>query len=73
MDSIAKHELSTSLEELVTKTSFDDVSVKLIVSNTSFNRQTFYYHFQDKFDCLQYTLSEFADKIASDMDYSKGA
>ncbi|AEB72389.1 TetR/AcrR family transcriptional regulator C-terminal domain-containing protein [Lentilactobacillus buchneri] len=70
MDSIAKHELSTSLEELVTKTSFDDVSVKLIVSNTSFNRQTFYYHFQDKFDCLQYTLSEFADKIASDMDYS---
>ncbi|WP_232365316.1 TetR/AcrR family transcriptional regulator C-terminal domain-containing protein [Lentilactobacillus fungorum] len=66
---MAKQELSSSLIDLVTKMSFDDISVKLIVSKTSYNRQTFYYHFQDKFDCLQYALSGLANQLTLDMNY----
>lgn len=70
MEPTAKQALSTSLEKLVTNMSFDDISVKLIVSKTTFNRQTFYYHFQDKFDCLQYTLEQLSQRLAAEMIYS---
>lgn len=50
----AKEALAKSLKTLLQTRSFDEIAVKQIVLDSGVNRQTFYYHFQDKFDCLQY-------------------
>ncbi|ASN62674.1 TetR family transcriptional regulator [Latilactobacillus curvatus] len=38
--------------ELLLRRTFDEISVKDIVNQCGANRQTFYYYFKNKFDCL---------------------
>lgn len=43
-----------SFKELMQKKSFDKISINDITSNCYLNRQTFYYHFQDKYELMNY-------------------
>ena len=50
---ITKKAIADSLKELTREKTFDKISVKDISEKCGINRQTFYYHFIDKFDLLE--------------------
>lgn len=47
---ISKKALAQSLKELIKTKSFDKITVSDITDNCGLNRQSFYYHFQDKYE-----------------------
>ena len=51
---ITKLALANSLKALMAKKSFEKISVGDIVENCLLTRQTFYYHFQDKYDLMNW-------------------
>ena len=53
-----KRIIAQSLKELSQTKPFDKISVGEIAAKSSVNRQTFYYHFQDKFDLLKWIYRE---------------
>lgn len=67
MELSTKDRLGETLQRLVEKEQFDDVTVKRLVLESHVNRQTFYYHFQDKYDCLQYQFTHEAERLAGDV------
>ncbi len=46
--------LGNALKKLVYEKPFDKISITDITDSCQLNRQTFYYHFQDKYECLEY-------------------
>lgn len=46
--------LGNSLKQLVLEKPFEKISVSDITNKCGLNRQTFYYHFQDKYECLEW-------------------
>lgn len=68
---ITKKALSNSLKELMKNTPLNKISVKDIVDNCGVNRQTFYYHFQDIFDLVDWIYkTEAVESIAQYRSYS---
>ena len=66
-----KDMLAESLKELLTRRSLDKITVKDIVENCGVNRQTFYYHFHDIYDLIEWILRDTADRLTREqMDYS---
>ncbi|MFD1126060.1 TetR/AcrR family transcriptional regulator C-terminal domain-containing protein [Lentilactobacillus raoultii] len=63
MKSYAEDKMCESLSQLIEKKSFNDITVKDIVKESQVNRQTFYYHFEDKYDCLRVYLDNQSQKI----------
>ncbi len=53
-----KRLIAQSLKELTGEKSFDKISVGEIAARSNVNRQTFYYHFQDKYDLLKWIYRE---------------
>lgn len=51
---ITKKALAASIKELMAKKSLQKISVADIVNNCGLNRQTFYYHFKDKYDLVNW-------------------
>ena len=51
---ITKRAIADSLKELTREKTFDKISVKDISEKCGINRQTFYYHFVDKFALLEW-------------------
>lgn len=51
---ITKKALAASVKELMGKHSLTKISVSDIVQNCGLNRQTFYYHFKDKYDLVNW-------------------
>lgn len=49
-----KKELAQALKTLVCEKSFDKISIVDITDKCHVNRQTFYYHFDDKYECLSW-------------------
>ena len=49
-----KQLIGRSFMQLVCEKPFDKISVSDITSKCNLNRQTFYYHFQDKYECLEW-------------------
>ncbi|MGL4570364.1 MAG: TetR-like C-terminal domain-containing protein [Clostridium sp.] len=49
-----KHALANSLKELMSKNELNKISVKNIVDECNLNRQTFYYHFEDVYDLIDW-------------------
>lgn len=49
-----KVELANALKKLSHEKQFDKISVSDITLKCDLNRQTFYYHFQDKYECLEW-------------------
>jgi len=51
---ITKLALANALKALMAKKSFEKISVGDIVEHCQLTRQTFYYHFQDKYDLMNW-------------------
>lgn len=67
---ITKKALAASLKELMKKKELQKISVADIVENCGINRQTFYYHFQDKYDLVNWIYySEVACAITQNRTY----
>ncbi len=64
---ITKRILADGLKTLMTKYPLAKISVSDIVEECELNRNTFYYHFKDKFDLVNWIFySELAKKISED-------
>ena len=48
--------LAKSLKELMANQPFEKLSVSDITNNCSLHRQTFYYHFEDKYELLDWIV-----------------
>ncbi|SFD11616.1 dihydroxyacetone kinase transcriptional activator DhaS [Clostridium uliginosum] len=51
---ITKKALANSLKELTKRLPLNKISVKSIVNDCGLNRQTFYYHFEDIYDLVEW-------------------
>lgn len=51
---ITKKAIAEAMKELARKKSFDKISIADITTACGLNRQTFYYHFQDKYELLNW-------------------
>lgn len=51
---ITKKAIATGMKELAKKKNFDKITVSDITEACGLNRQTFYYHFQDKFELVNW-------------------
>lgn len=60
-----KKALGQALCDLLAKRTLDKITVKDIVEACGFNRQTFYYHFHDVYDLLEWV---FEDSITNMLD-----
>lgn len=58
MASATKKMLSISLKELLSKNTLDNITINNITDLAGVSRKTFYYHFQDIYDLLEWTLKE---------------
>jgi probable dihydroxyacetone kinase regulator len=57
-----KNMLSEAFERLMSKKSFDKITVNDITASCGVSRQTFYRHFKDKYDLLNWTYLELFNK-----------
>lgn len=62
MSEITKRALSNSLKKMLASKPLDKVTVTDIVEDCGVNRQTFYYHFKDLGDLVEWTCIEDADE-----------
>lgn len=53
-----KSVLSSSLKKMMKKKSLSKITVTDIIADCQVNRKTFYYHFQDVYDLLDWTLKQ---------------
>lgn len=51
---ITKQALANALKEVIAEKPFDKIVIKDIVKRCNLNRQTFYYHFKDKYDLMNW-------------------
>ena len=58
-----KRALADSLKKLLAKRSLDKITVKDIVEDCGVNRQTFYYHFHDIYDLMEWTFRNKAEEL----------
>lgn len=63
---ITKKALSTGLKEIMKHKGFDKITVADITKQCGLNRQTFYYHFQDKYDLINWIYYNEAFIVLSD-------
>ena len=47
-----KRILAAALKQLTCRKSFDKITIADITQQSGYNRQTFYYHFRDKYELL---------------------
>ena len=55
--------MANSLKELIQEMPFSKITIDKIVTNCGYNRQTFYYHFQDIYDLVEWTCIEDTEKV----------
>ncbi len=65
MSSLTERALAASLKKLLEKKTLDKITVKDITDACGVNRQTFYYHFHDVYDLVEWILMEEAEKFRS--------
>lgn len=53
-----KKSLSSALKKLMRSKEMDKISIREITSLAGVNRQTFYYHFEDIYDLLRWTIQQ---------------
>ena len=54
MSEITKKALATSLKKLLSKKELSKITISNITDDCGVNRQTFYYHFKDVYDLLEW-------------------
>ena len=62
MSEITKRALATSLKKLLSQKELTKISIKDITDDCGIQRQTFYYHFTDIYDLVEWICLEDADK-----------
>jgi probable dihydroxyacetone kinase regulator len=62
MAASTKRALAASLRKLLENKTLDKITVRDITDDCQVNRQTFYYHFEDVYDLLEYVFESDADK-----------
>ena len=63
MSDITKRAISASLKKLLGEKTFSNITVLDIADDCGINRQTFYYHFQDIYDLVEWTCIEDTEKV----------
>lgn len=67
---ITKKAIAAGMKELTKKKSFDKITVSDITEICGLNRQTFYYHFQDKYELVDWIYyNEAISIIINELDY----
>lgn len=67
---ITKKAIAAGIKELTKKKSFDKITVSDITEVCGLNRQTFYYHFQDKYELVNWIYyNEAISSIIQDLTY----
>jgi probable dihydroxyacetone kinase regulator len=67
---ITKKAIASGLKEITKRKSFEKITVSDITVECGLNRQTFYYHFQDKFELLDWIYyNEAISIIIDDLNY----
>ena len=69
MTQMTKQALADSLKRLLTKQRLEKITVTELVDDCGVNRQTFYYHFHDIYDLIDWMLQEEAERILSKEDF----
>lgn len=64
---ITKRKIANALKELMETTAFEKITVSDITDHCKIHRQTFYYHFQDRYELLDWLLyNEIVKPLLSD-------
>ena len=63
MSLLTEKALAASLKKLLEKKTLDKITVKDITDDCGVNRQTFYYHFHDVYDLVEWIFTEEAKKF----------
>jgi probable dihydroxyacetone kinase regulator len=67
---ITKKAIAAGIKELTKKKSFDKITVSDITEICGLNRQTFYYHFQDKYELVNWIYyNEIISIVVDDLTY----
>ncbi len=66
---ITKKAIASGMKELTRKKSFDKITVSDITQACGLNRQTFYYHFQDKFELVDWIYYNETISIIYQLNY----
>ncbi|MDD3174294.1 MAG: dihydroxyacetone kinase transcriptional activator DhaS [Herbinix sp.] len=67
---ITKRAIAEGIKELTKKKSFDKITVSDITEICGLNRQTFYYHFQDKYELVNWIYyNEIISIVTDDLTY----
>ena len=61
-----KQQLANHLKKLMETKSLEKISVQEVTERAELNRQTFYYHFDDIYDLLKWTLEREAIELLYD-------
>lgn len=62
MATSTKESLGNALKKMLTIKPIDKITVKDLVEECGVNRQTFYYHFDDVYDLLEWVFEEDANR-----------
>ena len=63
-----KKEFAASLKKLMEKKPLSKITVSEIAQDCDVNRKTFYYHFEDIYDLLQWMLEQEAVEVVKQFD-----
>lgn len=63
-----KKAIADAFIKLVNQTSFKEVTVAMIAKEAMINRQTFYRHYEDKYQLTKSLLKEFIDNYQTEID-----
>ncbi|NLJ18502.1 dihydroxyacetone kinase transcriptional activator DhaS [Globicatella sulfidifaciens] len=67
---ITKKKIALSLKRLMMATPFEKISIVEIMENANIRRQTFYSHFLDKYDLVEWIFqNELNEQIYDNLDY----
>lgn len=69
---ITKRALAAALKELMNETAFEKINVAGICEKCGMNRKSFYYHFKDKYDLVNWIYDTEFISLASQKDYATG-
>lgn len=68
MSAITKNALSGALKQLLQTKTLGDITVGELAQTAGVSRKTFYYHFQDIYDLLEWTLGEDKQLLLTELD-----
>ena len=72
MSDLTKKALAEALKNRLSKTTLKNITIKDLTDDCGLNRQTFYYHFRDIYDLMEWTLeNDIRDYLSDISDFSE--